>query len=346
MNSLVLPAMVLVTAAPSFGQGDPKAALAQEDKLIAVLKSDAPRKEKADACRVLAVVGTKACVPVLAEMLADRELSHMAFYALEPIPDPAVDECLRDALGRLRGRPLIGAIQAVGVRRDVKAVDALAGLLKARQPGPIQPAARSLGCIGNAAAAKALQEAVDRAPAVRRLAICEGLLRCAERMVAENQRDAAAAIYDQLREMSDVPHQVRTAAVRGAILARLKDGIPVLKEYLANSDFALFAAACRASREMSGPEATSALTSALAGVPANNQVLLLETLGFRADPAAVAAISAAAKSGDKAVRLAAIRALAQVGHASAVPALEELAKDTDGDLAGAAKESLSSFRKP
>ena len=42
------------------------AANEEVDKLISVIKSDAPHKEKADACRRLAVVGTKDAVVPLA----------------------------------------------------------------------------------------------------------------------------------------------------------------------------------------------------------------------------------------------------------------------------------------
>ena len=343
---LLLTATVMTQAIPAFGQADPNAAQAREEKLIAVLKSDAPHKEKADACRSLAVIGTKACVPALAGLLADEHLSHMARYALEPITDASVDECLRDALGTLKGRQLVGVIGSIGVRRDAKAVDALAELLTKGRPGPVQAAARALGCIGNETEVKALQGAVEKAPPVRQLAICEGLLRCAERLAADNRGDAAVAIYDQLRGMNRVAHQVRTAAVRGAILTRRQAGAALLKEYLANSDFTLFSAACRASREMPGTETTSALASALANLPADNQILVMQTLGLRADPTAVPALANAAKSGDKAVRLVAIRSLAKVGHASAAPVLEALTTDSDADLSKAAKESLASLPKP
>ena len=48
--------------------------VAQEAELIAVLKSDAAQKEKADACRELAHVGTKQAVPTLAALLGDEKL--------------------------------------------------------------------------------------------------------------------------------------------------------------------------------------------------------------------------------------------------------------------------------
>ena len=70
---------------------------AQEAKLIAVLKSGATQEEKSAACRQLARVATKQSVPVLASLLGDEKLSHMARYALETIRDPSVDDALRDA---------------------------------------------------------------------------------------------------------------------------------------------------------------------------------------------------------------------------------------------------------
>ncbi|MCX6929968.1 MAG: HEAT repeat domain-containing protein, partial [Verrucomicrobia bacterium] len=99
------------------------------NKLVAILKSDAPQKEKADACRELARIGNKDAVAPLAALLPDEQLSHMARYGLETIPDPAVDEALREAAEKLHGRLLVGVIGSLGVRHDTKAVKILAGLL-------------------------------------------------------------------------------------------------------------------------------------------------------------------------------------------------------------------------
>ncbi|UCC23163.1 MAG: hypothetical protein JSW23_03670, partial [Planctomycetota bacterium] len=125
-NLILLIALVVVFSGPLFGQTVPAAG--SEDKLIAVIKSNASHKEKADACRHLAIIGTKKAVAPLAAMLGDEKLSHMARYGLEPIPDAAVDEAFRDALGKLKGRPLVGVIGSIGVRRDAKAVAAFATL--------------------------------------------------------------------------------------------------------------------------------------------------------------------------------------------------------------------------
>ena len=128
---------MLALAAPAF---------AQEGKLIATLKSDAPMQAKADACRELARYGTKAAVPVLARLLPDQALSHMARYALEPIADPSVDAALRRALSQTNGRLLEGVITSIGVRKDQMAVGPLAQRLSSSDPGVAQAAARAHEC--------------------------------------------------------------------------------------------------------------------------------------------------------------------------------------------------------
>ena len=125
---LTLIAALLCSGVPSsFGQN---ANNEQEAKLIAVLTSNADATAKADACRDLARIGTPAAVPALAALLADDKLAHMARYGLETVPGPAVDDALRAPLGKLKGRLLAGVIGSIGVRHDVNAVGALAGLLK------------------------------------------------------------------------------------------------------------------------------------------------------------------------------------------------------------------------
>ncbi len=56
-----------------------------EARLAAVLKTGAPRAAKDFVCRKLALIGSAQSVPALSALLADKELSHMARYALEAI---------------------------------------------------------------------------------------------------------------------------------------------------------------------------------------------------------------------------------------------------------------------
>jgi HEAT repeat protein len=345
---VLLAALVALAAVPAGAQQFPPATAEAEAKLIAVLKSDdASREDKATACRRLAVIGTPKAIPVLAGLLGDEDMSHMARYALEPMDDPAAGAALRKAVKQVKGRPLVGIIGSLGVRKDAKAVPLVAPLLESSDADVAHAAARALGSIGTPDAVAALREAIDakKVRDTQRLALAEGLLRAAERMDEAGKRSDAVAVYDHLRGLDDPPHQVRTAAVRGAILARGKDGLALLKETLASDDYLLFAAACRTSHEMDGKDVTRALADALGRGAADRKILVLLTLGRRQDPAAADAVMAVAKDAgaDKAVRLQAITAAGEINDPAAADALVDLASDEEEEIAKAARESLASI---
>jgi len=333
---LIITLMLAGTARMS-AQTVPPAA--DEDKLIAVIQSsDATHKEKVDACRGLALIGTKKAIGPLANLLGDEKLSHMARYALETIKDPAVDEALRDAIGKLKGMPLVGVIGSVGVRRDAQAVPLLQGILMQNEASPeaLSMAVRALGQIGTIEAAEFLKEGLNHPD------VYEALFRCAERFAGEGNSEAAINIYETLLAQ-DASHQVRAGALRGAILARGKDGISLLRKHLQNEDYIMFSAACQTALEIPGVEVTKALTSVMDQLPVDKEILVIWTLGKRGDPAAVPALSVAAGAGEKSVRIAAIKAMPEIGHASAVPVLAGLLGDSDGEISKAAQEAIAAI---
>jgi len=339
---ILTTALLLAVASASLAASSPSTTSEQVKKLVAVLKSDAPQKEKADACRELARIGDEEAVAPLAALLPDEKLSHMARYGLETIPSPSVDKALRDAAGKLQGRLLVGVIGSIGVRRDPKAVELLTKLLHDPDNDVAQAAAKSLGSIGDSAAAKALLKALPSVSANNQLAFYEGLFRCAEAATAKGRPKDAIVIYDRLREIS-APPQVRTAALRGAILTRQKDGLPLLGLALPGSDYAMFLAAVRTSQEMRGPDVTRLLASALPALPADRQIVLIQTLAKREDDTALPALSAAARSGQESVRVEAIRAFAEIGSPSALPVLLDLLGDANQKVTQAAQESLAAI---
>jgi HEAT repeat protein len=95
-------------------------------KLVAILKdSQASIYARAKACQRLAVIGDGSAAPALAPLLTDPQLSHYARTALEPLPDASADDALRAAMPLVKGKVLIGVINSIGRRRDVKAIAAL-----------------------------------------------------------------------------------------------------------------------------------------------------------------------------------------------------------------------------
>jgi HEAT repeat protein len=341
-SRLFVSIMMVLAAGAAVGQTIGPATPEEVQKHIAVIKSGAGHFEKLQACRNLGAIGTKDAIEPLAALLGDEKLSHVARMALEPMPYPEVDEVFRKALGTLKGLPLVGVIGSVGVRKDAKAVDALVKFLADSDPQVVQAAARSLGRIGNDVAAKALQGAAHSATGDSQLAVIEGMFRCAETMAAAGKNDMAIRIYDNLAQMPTA-HQVRAGAIRGAILTRGADGVAELKKYLASEDWVVFSAAVQTAISMKGPEVTAALTADMAKMSADKQIRVIGTLGVRGDASGLAALFAAAKSGDKAVRLAAIKTIPQIADASSVPVLVGLMADSDKPIGDAAKESLASL---
>ncbi len=338
--------VIAATPASSRGQGtvspakDGAARNAEVAKLVAVLQSDAAPFDKAQACQRLALIGTKEAVPALAALLADERLSSYARFGLEPIPDPSVDDALRDALGKLHGRLLAGVINSIGVRRDVKAVGALTKLASdpASEVAPMALAA--LGQIATFEATETLQRALASGSAAVRGAAADACLVSVERLLAQGKREESVRLCDAVRR-ADVPQQCRVAATRGAILARQSAGLPLLLEQLKVDDKDMFGVALRTSRELPGGDVTRSLIAELDRLPPARQVLLIRAIGDRQDAAALPAMRKRAAGGPKEVRLAAIHVLGQMGDVSAVTVLLEMAVSGDPVLAQAAQASLT-----
>lgn len=316
---------------------------AEAAKLVVLLQSDAATIDKAKACRRLALIGDKDAVPALASLLADERLTSYARFGLEPIPDPSVDDVLRDALGKLRGAPLVGVINSVGVRCDVKAVAALVKLLGDPTPEVTAKALVSLAEIASPEAVEAIHRSLKSESAAIRAAAAEASLIGYERLVVQNKRDEAIRLCDAARQ-ADVPRQLRAAATRGAILTRQSAGVALLLEQLKAEDVELLGAALRTSRELPGSDVTQALVAELERLPAVRQVLLIRAIGDRQDAAALPAIRQRAAGGPREVRSAAMDVLGQLGDVSAVPVLLEAASSGEPALVQSAQASLKKLR--
>ena len=312
----------------------------KERTLIGVLQSQAPADEKAITCKQLAIYGTKDAVPALAPLLSDPRLASWARIALEAIPGPAPEAALRDAMGSLQGKLLIGVINSIAVRRDPKAVSGLIKKLKDADPEVASTAAVALGRIGGAKAAKALSQSLAVAPAAVRPAIAEGGILCAERFLAQGKSADAVKLYDTVRA-ANVPRQKMLEATRGAILARQSAGLPLLLEQLRSSDKALFGIGLRTARELPGRAVTEALAAELQRTNPDRQSFLLLALADRSDEAVLPAVVAAAGSSSQKLRFTAVGILDRLGNSSSVPVLLVAAADTDADLAQAALAALA-----
>ena len=182
-------------------------------KLLALVKDpNSTVFQKAIACKKLAFVGGKEAVQPMAALLSHPQLACYARFGLEPNPDPSVDEALRAALPKLKGRLQVGVITSIGVRKDAKALDALTKLIDDSDPEVAGAAAASVGMIGGLQASRALQAAFDRTRPPVFPVVARAALLCAEGLMAGN-RGRALEFYTLL-SANRMPEPVRLAALR------------------------------------------------------------------------------------------------------------------------------------
>jgi len=247
--------VVGVVATCAFAQQAPPAE-GDEAALIAVLQSDVMLYDKAKACQMLAVIGTKKCVPVLAALLPDEKLSHYARFGLEPIPDPSVDEALRAALGKVEGGLLVGVINSIGMRRDAEAIGDLKRLMGGSDAEVAASAAAALGRIATPEAVEILVAEAGK-PAVA--AAC---LTAADLLLAGGKNAEAAAVYDAVGAV-DLPKHLEIAALYGAIRARGAEGLPLAVECLRSDDTDVFRVGLAMAQQLPGEAVTKALVDEL-----------------------------------------------------------------------------------
>lgn len=312
----------------------------EEERLIAILRSDRPSNERAWACRRLKFAGTAASVPALAECLADKELAHSARYALEAMPFPEAAAALRDAVPKTAGLAKAGIIDSIGDRRDKEAVPLLAPLAADADPNVASSASVALGKIGGPEAIAALEAARPKAPDAAKQAVSDGLLLCADHLLRAGDRAAAAALFKKINQPSE-PEHIRSAALLGVILAAGNDADGLVAKGLAGDDRAAQLASLAALHELKGPLMTRASAAVLKVLAPRLQVALIQVLAQRGDLEAAPAIIDAAKSVNAAVRAAALHALGLLGSPAAVPVLAEAAAKGEGAIQETAREALA-----
>ncbi|MCY2952148.1 MAG: HEAT repeat domain-containing protein [Planctomycetota bacterium] len=303
---------------------------------------DATFECKDFACRQLYIIGTAAEVPALAKLLGDEQLSHMGRYVLERMEDRAAGAALREAMGTTQGRLQIGVVNSVGNRRDAQAVGRLKPMLTGQDVPLACAAAAALGKIGGAEALAALTAAKSGAAGELKDAVIDGYIRCADELLAADKKAEAGALYAEL--YVGQPARIRMAALRGMVAADPAKTTPVLLALLKSAEAGDQAvAAGYVARQMPGQEITNAFVAALNGLSPGAQVLLIDALGTRGDVSAKAAIVAAAKSEEEAIRVAAIQAIGSLGGAEDVGMLGAAAGKA-GRTGDAARVSLARLK--
>jgi len=304
----------------------------------ALAAADTTPDSKRFILRQLSLIGTAKEVPTIAPLLTDKDLSDMARYAIERIPDPSADAAMRAALSKATPKQKIGLINSLGQRKDVTSVPALIPLLKDADAGAAAAAGAALGKIATPEACAAIAAARLAAPPAVKAVLDDSYLLCADELLKQKKNDEAAAIYQGLFKVSE-PKQIRMAALRGIVAAGGEKTLPLLTEILTGTDREMQTALLRFVRETAGPATAKALAALLPKLAPATQALLLDDMATRGDASVLPAVLTAAQSQDEAVKLAALRAMGKLGDASTLAALVPLTAGT-GPLADEARRSV------
>jgi HEAT repeat protein len=316
-------------------QSSPAETRAIEQKFIAFLKTDATPGGKDFICKQLSVMGSEASVPTLAGVMADPKTAELGRYALERIPGPAVDRALREVLAKTKGRPRIGIINTLGVRRDPSSVATLRPLALGSDPAEASAALYALAKIADPAALATLSEAQGKTKGPVHADAAEAYLQAGNRLTERGDKTAAASIFKTLYATPD-PGTVRAAALRGLALSGGSQATPVLLEALRGNDARLQAIAIAALM----PGASAQLIAEMPKLSEAAQIRILGLLSEKRDTAALPAFVTALHGSSKPVRLAALNGIGVVGNASVVSSLAAIAAGDDTAEQTAARAAL------
>lgn len=312
-----------------------------EQRLIAMLGSDAPFAARQFACKKLALIGSAQAVPALAQLLPDREMSHVARAALERIGGAPAREALLKALPQAQGTLKAGIIASLGTLHVAECRDDLVVLVKDKDLHVARAAVVSLGQIGDANTIEALRALRLEANPALRIDIANAVLQIGFRLLDEGRRTGAAAAFAGLYTGNE-PVSVQVAAFNGLLRAEPRRAAGRVNEVFRGDDPFLIRAAVNHLVGLERGRVPAEVTRSAAAFSTAGKRALLNALRARGETSDRAAIFEFIK-GDE-VRLEAIEALADCGTARDIPALVDILRGGEAPAKAAAVESLAGLR--
>lgn len=322
-------------------QGPAAVAALEQMMLAALARPDATVDGKGGLLRVLRTVASKASVPVVAPLLKDPALSHMARYALEGTEGREVDEAFRSALAQAPEAQKVGLVASLGVRRDARSLYTFNQLTASPNGALARAALVALGRLGSREAAAALEKA-KVAPELEALR-WDALLACADGMVRDRDTRRAGQIY--ARALAGMPARARSGALIGLAAVDADAALPEALKALAGEDAAMRQAALNALEIMPAKATAEPLTKGLAtwADPVKEEVLgLLERKNV---VTALPAILPLIDSEKDSLRAAAVRAAGVLAPAAQAERLWSL-DAKGGETARAASDALVRAKEP
>ncbi len=303
-------------------------------------------------------IGGEESVEPLAKLLKsdDAHLRDYARRALQKNPAPAATDTLLKELAVAKSEnDRIGMIEALGQRKAEKAVSALESALEDKDPRVAAAAVEALAQIGNEKSVKTLLAVLDKKEGVLQTKAGQGLVFAAgEWMNAANRAEAGKIFLSLNNSLDKIQSKskennlffLRVAALNGLTACLPDQGAQLVVKMAQDADPKVRAAAVHAARQAPTKDALTALGQLMPKLDAGGQVQVLTLLAERGDLASVQYAQGAVKSEDESVRLAAIRALTQIGCDTSAATLLDLAVTAQGETQKIAREGLVRMAGP
>ncbi len=310
-----------------------------EEQLAEFLDSNATLAAKMTVCRHLREIGTSLSVPVLEKMLLDEETSDIARYALEKIPGASADRALIQGLSQSDKKVKIGIISSLGQRNAPGSVTALEKLLSDSDPSTSISAAVALGNISTPEASAALSNAIGKTSGELQSQIASSLLKCAEQYLGRGDRKGAIKFTNKILS-AQLSLPIHQAAVKVKIAASGNEARKMIIDILRGKEQRFYPPAISMVRDVFDGATIQDVCETLPSLPEESQVQLLEVLSHYREKPVLDSVVRAIKREEKNVRIAALKALENVGDPFTVELLARHAAGTQGEEQRIARNSL------
>jgi len=301
---------------------------------------ETPKMGRVWLLRQLEKNGRGEVVEILAALMLDPDdlVRQHAVLALANNPTEAAGDKLREALKASDDSyARVALINAIGYRRDGKAVPALGKWMDDSDERVADAAVSALGAIGNAEALAMLDQKATPTPAA-----VNAYLRCLESLRRDKPAESIEA-YEKLYE-SATARQQKLAGLRGIALGGDQEkAVATLVDALSNKDAQIELTAAQLAAR-AGPAVAARVLEKFEQLPPPSQGALLMALGDREVAGAKDKAMEAINSPQASVRVAAIGALGSLGDASTALMLAQMASEKRGTEQAAARESIARIR--
>ena len=201
---------------------------ALEQKLLATLNAATTNEAKSFICRCLRTIGTAQSVPALEVLLTDRDVSHMARYALGRMAAPEAMQALQKGLAKTSSWLKAGIINTLVQAGYRKAIPDCIQLVGTRDKVVALAAVKALGRFGGAEAAAALEAARSARGAVDKI---------------DNKNAQARPI---IKALETAPNGAKPALLRLLARPATTRALSTVREALKDPDATVSAGAVRA----------------------------------------------------------------------------------------------------